>query len=284
MSKIVVAFVRRSDWQVFRIDDAPIGLTGAKGLDTPNVEVFTQKAAVGDGDLVTGQRVGSRTIEFTASVRNVALNDIIRRSATSFFTAGRTYDVHVARYGGQRYAAECRLDSIDVPTENQYNPITIKISMLMPDGYWLSADSYGKNIAGVDPRCGYPFISLSGYGRIYGVYAQAGTVYLENDGDAEAYCRAVFTAQGDVTNPKLLTGNGYVRVLCAMHAGDVLIIDAKSKSVTLNGVNVAMLLDKTSSFSGIVFAIGTNAVGFAADVGSSALAVNVYYNKRYLGT
>ena len=279
MSRIQID-IRREDGTLFAVDDAVWGLVAATGLDKPNVEVFTQKAAVGSGDLVTGSRVGSRTIELTVKVKNAALNEILRRAATSFFTLAHTYDVYVTRYGDPRYAAECRLDSFEIATENQYKPITAKISLLNPEGYFLSADSFGRNIAGVTGRAGYPFVSLAGYGRICGIYAFAQTVYLSNDGDAEAYCKAVFTALGAVTNPKLIAGNGYVRVLCTLAAGDVLVIDGKTKSVTLNGANVATLLDKASSFAGIVFAIGTNSVGYTADVGSNVVAVNVYYNKR----
>lgn len=279
---ITVQFVR-NDGRTMAFDGESLGITAAKGLDTPNIEVFSQKAAVGDGDIITGQRVGSREIEFTARPRNSALNEVLRRAATSFFTAGRTYDVYVTRYGNPRYATGCMLESLDIPTEKLSKPISIKLSLIMPDGYWLSVDSFGQNIAGITERTGYPFVALSGYGRIYGTYAYAGTVYLDNDGDAEAYCKAVFTASGAVTNPKLIAGNGYVRVLKTLAAGDVLIIDGKTKGVTVNGVNAVTYLDKTSSFAGIVFAIGTNTIGYTADVGSNALTVNVYYNKRYLG-
>ena len=154
----------------------------------------------------------------------------------------------------------------------------------MPEGYWLSSDSFGKNIAG----CWMVVrVGLDSAGRvrdgIYGIYSYAGTVYLDNDGDAEAYCQAVFTAQGTVTNPKLIAGDGYVRVLTTLAEGDVMIIDGKTKAVTVNGVNVATLVDKASSFAGIVFGIGTNNIGFTADVGSNVVAVTVYYNKRYMG-
>ncbi len=282
MSKILINFLR-SDGKSMAIDDTTLSLVDADGLDKPNIEVFSEKAAVGDGDMVTGQRVGSRDIEFTARALNPALNEILRRAWGSFFVANRTYDVYVTRYGSNRYATGCYLTDFEIPTDNQYTPITLKISLICPEGYWLSVDSFGKNIAGVTERLGYPFISLSGYGRIYGVYTYAGTVYLDNDGDAESYCKAVFTAQGDVTNPKLIAGDGFVRVLTTMTAGDVLIIDGKSKSVTLNGANAATLVDRASSFDGIVFRLGTNSVGFTADVGSSALSVNIYYNKRYMG-
>jgi len=282
LSKITVKFTR-SDGKTMSIDDTTLGLIAAKGLDAANVETFTQKSAIGDGDLVTGQRVGSRTIEFTARPRNSALNEVLKRAWTSFFTAGRTYDVCVTRYGNKRYAAGCYLDSFEIPTDNQYKPITLKISLLMPEGYWLSVDSFGKNIAGVDGRAGWPWIAQEGYGRIYGIYSYAGTVALDNDGDAEAYCMAVFTAQGTVTNPKLIAGDGYVRVLTTLNDGDVMIIDGKTKSVTINGANAATLVDKASSFAGIVFGLGTNTIGFTADVGSNVVAVTVYYNKRYMG-
>ena len=282
MSGMTVRFVR-GDGRSLSFDGTALGLTAASGLDKPNVEVFTQKAAVGDGDLVTGQRVGSRSLEFTAKALKPSLNDVMRRAVTSFFTGAQTYDIHVARYGDRRYAAACRLDAMEIPTENPYRPITVKLAFLMPEGYFLSEDSFGQNIAGIDPRCGYPYVSPSARGRVYGVYAFAQTVYLDNDGDAEAYCKAVFTARGAVVNPKLLTGAGYVRVLCTLSEGDVLVIDGHTRGVTLNGLSVATLLDRHSRFDGIVFSLGTNAVGFTADQGSNQLAVYVYYNKRYMG-
>ena len=282
MSKTSIRFVR-SDQKTFAIDGSIFGLTAAKGLDEPNIEVFTQKSAVGDGDIVTGQRVGSRTLEFTCKIRNPALNDTMRRFLTSFFVAAKTYDVYVKRSGAQRFAQACRLEGLTINTENQYKPITAKVSMLMPDGYFLSVDSFGRNIAGVEDRCGYPYIATAAHGRIYGLYSFAQTVYLDNDGDAEAYCKAVFTAKGTVTNPKMIAGDGYVRVLTTLSDGDVMIIDGKAKSVTINGANASNLQDKRSNYDGIVFALGTNSIGFSADVGSNVLDVYVYYNKRYLG-
>lgn len=273
----------RSDGKTLTVNDTVWGLTGARGLDKPSISVFTQEAAIGDGDLVTGSRVGKRELDFTLKARSSALNEVLRRATTSFFTLGRTYDVFVYRDGSTRYAPACVLDSLEIPTERKAIPITANIGMICPDGYFHSADSFSENIAGLVGRCGYPFISLASTGRIYGTFAFASTVYLDNDGDAEAYCKAVFTARGAVTNPKLIAGSGYVRVLCTMQAGDVLIIDGKTKGVTLNGANASNLLDRESSFDGIVFAIGTNAVGFSADVGSNVLDVYIYFNKRYMG-
>ena len=282
MGNVSIQWVR-SDGRTFTADGSLWGLVAASGLDEPNVEVYTQKSAVGDGDLITGRRVGSRTLEWTLKARQAALNDTLRRAATSFFSAAQTYDIYVFRSGAPRFAPGCALESFAVPTDSPYVPLTLKLSFLLPEGYFLSTENFGQNIAAVEARWGYPFASLESIGRVYGVFACAQTVLLVNDGDAEAYCRAVFTARGDVTNPKLIAGDGYVRVLTTLQVGDSLEIDGRTKAVTINGENAAALLDRGSRFDGIVFALGVNEVGFSADVGSNLLDVFVYYNKRYLG-
>ncbi len=283
MSGITVQWVR-GDGRAFAADGGALGLVSAEGLDEPNVEVFTQKAAVGDGDLVTGARVGSRALSFTLKARQAALNGVLRQAVTSFFSARLPYDVYVTREGVKRFAADCRLDGLEVPVENPFKPLTVKLSFLMPEGYFLSTDGFGQNIADIKPRCGYPYAAPAGCGRLYGQYAYAETVCLENDGDAAACCKAVLTARGTVTNPKLIAGDGFVRFLGTLHEGDALVIDGKTKAVTLNGVNVSMRLDRAGSFDGIVFAVGANRVGYSADIGSNLLDVYVYFNKRYVGT
>ena len=279
---ITLRFVR-SDGQEFSVADSVWGLIDAKGMDKPELTVYTQKAAIGDGDIVTGWRVGARTIEFELKVKSSALNEVLRRAATSYFRSGSTYDVYVYRYGNTRFAPDCYLEDFEIPTEKLTIPITMKLSLLCPDGYFLSADSFSKNIAGIEGRAGWPYMAQDIYGRIIGIYSFAQTVYINNDGDAEAYCKAVFTARDSVTNPKLLAGSGYVRVIGSMSSGDVLVIDGKTKAVTMNSVKISNQLDKNSDFSGITFALGTNSVGFDADIGSNVLDVYIYYNKRYMG-
>lgn len=279
---ITLRFVR-NDGQTLSVTDTVWGLIGAKGLDEPVIDVFTQKAAIGDGDIVTGSRIGARSIEFELKAKSSALNEVLRRAATSYFRSGSTYDIYVYRYGNTRYAPACYLESFEIPTEKLTIPISMKLGLLCPEGYFLSADSYSKNLAEIVGRAGWPYMAQDTYGRIIGTYTFATTVYLDNDGDAEAYCRAVFTARDAVTNPKLITGTGFVRILGTMASGDVLIIDGRTKAVTMNGVNISNQLDKASDFSGITFAIGTNSVGFNADIGSNVLDVYIYYNKRYMG-
>jgi hypothetical protein len=273
----------RGDGQTFTVDGGAIGLLSVTGLNAPNLEVYTQKNALGDGDLVTGRRVGSRTLEFSCKARHASLNGVLLRALPSFFTAAQTYGIEIDRSGDKRYALSCLLDSLEIPAECVGVPLSVQLSFLMPEGYFISSDSFGKNIAAIESRCGYPFAALGKYGRVYGLYAFAQTVYLDNDGDAEAYCMAVIRARGQVTYPKLIAGSGYVRVLTLMQEDDILAIDGKTKSVLLNGVNLASKLDKASDFQSLVFGLGTNHIGFSADVGANLMDVYVYYNKRFLG-
>ena len=282
MSDLSVRWVR-GDGGTFTADGGLMGLTAAEGLNEPALEVFSQKAALGDGDLVTGSRVGSRELTFTCKARRSAYNDLLVRALPSFFIASQSYDVQIHRGGDCRVATGCRLSALEIPTENPAKPVTVKLSFLMPEGYFMSEDGFGQNIAGIRGRCGYPYAALGTCGRLYGLYAYAQTVYLENDGDAEAYCKAVLYARGTVVNPRIQTGGGYVRLLATLTAGDTLVIDGKTKSVEKNGANAAALLDKASNFSSLAFATGTNTIGYTADVGANVLDVYVYYNKRFLG-
>ena len=282
MSSLSVRWVR-GDGGTFTADGSLLGLISAEGLNEPALEVFSQKAALGDGDLVTGARVGSRELAFTCKAKHSVCNDLLVRALPSFFIASQTYDVQINRAGDCRIAAGCRLSALEIPTENPAKPLTVKLSFLMPEGYFLSEDGFGQNIAGILGRCGYPYAALGSYGRLYGLYAYAQTVYLDNDGDAEAFCKAVLYARGMVVNPRIQTGGGFVRLLTALAAGDTLVIDGRTKSVEKNGANAAALLDRASDFSSLAFAPGTNTISYIADVGANMLDVYVYYNKRFLG-
>ena len=241
------------------------------------IDTFGDVTLGDDGELLSQAQVIRNVVE------QGVLNDPLRRSITAFFSPAQSFQVYIHRADGVRFADGCRLESLQIPTENIHTPLTVTLSLLMPEGYFLSADGFGKNIAAIEPRCGYPYAAQAGIGRIYGLYAFAQTVYLDNDGDAQAYLKAVFSARGTVTNPKLMAGGGFVRMLMTLQAGDVLVVDGKTRAVTLNGDNASARLDRHSSFEGIVFGLGSNTVSYTADAGANLLDVYVYYNKRYIG-
>ena len=67
---------------------------------------------------------------------------------------------------------------------------------------------------------------------------------LDNDGDVDTYCKAVISANGEVTNPKITINDNYVRIIDTMQENDIIIIDFTQNPPTVkkNGINCCLKL------------------------------------------
>lgn len=281
----------RSDERTFAIDGSPLGLVELTGVDAPTVEVFTEKNAVGDGDVVTGQRVAARVITFKARARGTRLNAQMRALAGAFFNPAYTFDAAFTYGGVTRTARGCRLKALALPTANVYAPLELTLTLLCPAGYLDGGGLHGEDLNSVAPRLGWPFVSLvksdarATPGFVFGVHNYAKTITVNNNGDGPTWARAVFTLTGadTVKNPRLTRGDAFVRVLCTLSPGDTLEIDTEKRTVRLNGRNALHLVDRQSSFQRMVMGVGNNTIGFDADTHDNQLSVRVYYAVRYGG-
>ena len=274
---------KRSDGKQFVFGDNTFAILQMTGLDDLKPEIFKKKRAVGDGDIITGYRIPSRDLSVKAEIIDYRLNDTMRTVMTSFFSTHYKYDVYITYTGEQRYAKGCTLTRFYCPMGNIYEPIKPLVSMLCTDGYFLSVDEFGKNIAATKGGAGFPYVNLVNRSRPFGIYMFNREVQIFNDGDADAYCKAVFTFRGEVVNPSISKGDSFVKCLDTFHAGDTLIMDAYDKSITKNGVNISTKVDKGSRWNDLVFQIGDNSISYNADAGSNLVDVTIYFNKRYLG-
>ena len=93
----------------------------------------------------------------------------------------------------------------------------------------------------------------------------------------------VIEARGEVENPKVIQNDAYIRLLDKLASGDKVEIDLVENTIKKNGENCIRLVDRTSSFSGMVLGVGNNTISFGADNGDRNMNVVVYYNLRYLG-
>ena len=273
----------RSDGKQFEIDGKTFDLLHIDGIGAPKVELYTEKRAVGDGDIVTGRRIAARTINIEASNKLQNLNPQMRKLAGAFFNPRYRFDVTVQYMGVERTAAGCLIKAIDMPTGNIHRKLRLNLTFFCEDAYMLGEGLRGQNINSVRNGFGFPFVSLVGVGFNYAVFEFTANIAIENDGDAPTYVRAIFTARGNVNNPKLVKDGAYIRVLKTLVAGDVLEIDTEQNTVKLNGENAVNLVDKTSDFAAMELAIGDNTIGFGADSGDNLLDVAVFYSKRYQG-
>lgn len=281
---VTVRFTR-SDGKSFAFDDSPMGVTALDGVGGPKLELFTEKSAVGDGDIITGRRVAARPITITASNRIMRINAQMRKIVSAFFNPLYTYSVEITYGESTRSAHECELKAIAIPTANIYKRFSVTLTLLSPTGYLDGGGLYGRDINSIQPRLGWPWVSMRGRGMLYSLYNFSKAVTVDNNGDAPTFIRAVFTATGKdaVINPKLIKGEYFIRVLTTMRPGDKVEIDTEKRLVKINGVNAMHLVDKASNWTGMKMEVGQNSFGFDADEHDNQLSVRIYYTTRFYG-
>lgn len=284
-NKVRVRFLREDDKE-FHIDGSDWKLLELDGFGTFENDINTVDKAIGDGGIITSDRIAAKDRTIVAKSLNRHLNDVLRREVGSFFNAKMLYKVYVTYMGITRWG-EGKIYKYSLPTGNVHQALELTVTFLFPNPYLKSYEDFGRDIASISPMIGFPYLCNVSPGYVYGVtggvYNFAKQVILENDGDVETYCRAVFVAKGAVTNPALIIGNDFVRVLDVMEANDVIEMDFTKDPPTVkkNGVNCIGKCDRKSSFDAMSLRIGDTAIQYDADDGTNLLQVSIYYNKLY---
>ena len=286
MSNISIRIVRSDGKEFFadgrQSDPADWGITAISGISSASIENFTENKAVGDGDIVNGNRLQSREIEFTAIAKNRSMNTILRRYATSFFNPKYDYRIYVT-YNGTTMWIDGIIQAVDIPSDHVRVQQSVTVNILCPDPPFHSMDEFGADIASISPLWTFEEIDDPDFGEPFDSYEFLQGVDITNNGDLETFCTVIIKANGSVTNPKFTSGSAYIRVLDTMEKGDVIEIDIAKRRITKNGENILAKIDRTSDFVNMAFAVGVNTVSFDADVGATLMSVRVYYNKLYLG-
>ena len=280
--------ILRSDGREFKIDgtDWSIPSDGLDGFGNYENDITTVDNAVGDGGMITSSRIGPKDRTIVAKSRNPLLNDIMRKAALAFFSSKYTFSIYLTYMGVTRWC-EGKIYKFSLPTANVHRTMTMQVTFLCADPFLRSYDNFGKNIAATVGMCGFPYLCSVTDGTPKGItggkFNFAQVVVLENDGDTDTFCKAVFTAQGEVVNPKLMVNGNYVRVIDTMAKDDVIIMDFTKKPPTVqkNGVNFMGHCDRTSAFDDMVLTVGDSEISYDADTGSNLLNVAIYYNKLY---
>lgn len=286
LDKEVKVRIVRSDNKEFNINGSDWKLLELEGFGEFENDINVVDKAVGDGGIITSSRIGSKDRTIIAKSLNKHLNDVLRREADSFFNPKLTYKVYLTYMGITRWA-EGNIYKYHLPNGNIHRTMTLTVTFLFPNPYLKSFEDFGEDIASITPMIGFPYICNISEGRPVGVtggiYNFARQVVLDNDGAVETYCRAVFVAKGDVTNPALIIGESYVKVLDTMAAGDVIEMDFTQAPPTVkkNGKNIIGKCDRASSFDTMILNKGDTVIQFDADDGTNLLQVSIYYNKLY---
>lgn len=280
----VTARIVRSDGAELLLDETNWGLTGVEGAAAPNIELFTADLASGDGSIITGKRVASRDLVLSADVMDTRSNAALRHSAIAFANHRFSFKVYFTYLGCTRWLA-ADLAAFRCPVVGIAEKQSLSLHFLATAPYWQSMDDFGQDIAAITPRWGFPYMDNPTFGMVVDVVNFARQVVFDYDGDVPAYPAVTITADGDVTNPKLIKDGAFVRLLDTLHAGDTVHLSTDPRRIRIekNGQNVLHKVDRASNFRAMAMQPGTNTVSYAADHGDNHLHVVLRYNKQYLG-
>lgn len=282
---VTVKFIR-DDNEEFFIDGETwkIPSDGLEGFDYINPLITTHKKAYNDGSFYQSTTVGEKDRTITAVLLNRALNKSMREHLRSFFGVKRVFDVFI-NYNGVERKFSGYLYAYKLPTKNIYDFLTLTVTILSPQPYLLSVDEFGQNIGQRYAKFGFPLPSIVNKGFVFSVLKYAQSAILENDGDIYTYPRIVIHANGEITNPKVMINDKYIKYNDILKTNDVLTIDLTNDQaqVMLNDTNVIGKTDRRSSFTNFKIEIGSNDFSYDAQTGANLMDVTVYFNKRYGG-
>lgn len=281
----VAARFVRSDGAELLADGNDWLITDIDGADAATYALFSEDGGSGDGGATTGKRVSARDLTLGATTLSVKNNPVLRERALSFFNPKHTFRVYLTYMGRTRWLA-AEISAFSAPSTRVNIPQKFTACFLAKENpYWQSVDDFGKDIAAITPRWGFPYMDHPELGVLVDVANFARKVVFDYDGNVPAYPAITITADAPVTNPKIVNGTAFVRLIDELDAGDIVNITTAPQRVriTKNGVNVLNKVDRASNFSGMALQPGTNVVSFAADYGDNNLHVVLRYNKQYLG-
>ncbi|WP_418441459.1 phage distal tail protein [Candidatus Allofournierella excrementavium] len=264
------------------MDETDWGLTAIDGADAAKYELFTEKNGFGDGDTLTGKRVAARDLELKAAVMDAGRNAELRQRAKRFFNPKYTYRVYLT-YMGTTVWVEAELEAFQAPSKQIDLPQEFSVYFLATDPYWKSVDDFGQDIAAITPRWGFPYMDHPDYGVLVDIANFERSVNFIYDGDAPSYPVITLTADDRVTNPKIVNGSAFVRLIDELEKGDVVELSTRPPRIEKNGQNVLNKVDRSSNFAGLAMQPGTNVYRYEADYGDNSLHVVIRYYKQYLG-
>lgn len=290
----VTARIVRSDGREFVIGDGEWRILNEGLVNWANLpyNVYSAEIPSADGAIVTSKRVAAVDRTIVAECKGDD-PDGSRADAIRFFNPKYSYEVHMTYRGRTRWCSGEQI-GFYASEGNMYKRPQITWTILCPNPYLQSESDFGKDIAEIVPQFAFPWYSAikdvqgtmrANRGAVVSVHSFAQSVRVTNDGDVDTGMRIVIRALGEVKNPSIRLGDGYVRLITFLHEGDILRLDVVNRPpvVTINGENAMHLVDRTSSILNLRIAVGESSLEYDADDGYQNMSVSVYWNKQYLG-
>ena len=235
-----------------------------------------------DGGRIENVRLSLKDRTIGIAYTDIGNNRIARDTFKKFFVYNMPYNVYVTYMGVTRWARG-RLYKMKMSDNVEDWLQTAIMTFRFENPYWLSPDNYGKDIAAVTPMLAFPHLCAVDVGITGGVFEFESEVTIYNDGDANTYPIITVKATGAVENPLITINDATTKIIDTLALGDEIVFNFESLPPTIkkNGSNALGLVDRTSNFDDMYFALGENTISFGADNGDNNMSVSVKFYKKY---
>ena len=283
--KTVLVKAVRSDGQVFNYHDSDWGITSLEGVDFPVIEIFKSNRGYGNGSIITGKRKQSRQIEIKAQEQNKLnkADDIAR--AIGFHNSNYTFDLYIKYMGVTRIAKSCQLEAASLPNDNVWKRLNLTVSYLHPESDLLGENSESTNFTATDPLWHVTRAYAPNGGTLaFGVINHTTSKIINYLGSEDTYVHITVEAIGLVEGMNVEINGVKMHVDVTMTDGDLLDINSETKTVKLNGEDVAPALYDGEQLPKLILTYGDNNVKVEADDGgNTAYDADLTYIGRYGG-
>lgn len=258
-------------------------ITSVEGLEPPDATINTTEDAVGDGSVFNSAFIQNRLITITLAINYPAEQNRlalfryckIKRPCRVWY-ANDTLDVYADGYV-QNYPAVGYFEKKQV----------VQISILCPNPYFTAVEQSETKFSHVVNNFEFPFSIESPVAFSYIVADTTRSVV--NHGDAETGALIKILATGAATVPKVTnaaTGE-YFEVDTTLAAGDVLLIDTRSKMkgvwLISGGVKTNMIGYMTFGSTWFQLIPGDNVFAISAQSGGDALICAFTIDEHFTG-
>lgn len=271
--------------------------TPIKGLDSPAQRMNTIPNPGNDGAAVSSQFLDARLIELTGKIEGTspAQFESLRQQLISSVAIQRDSNnypqpvrISFTTLGGSSYYVDCYFNQPIIPLDGTPIDSSFLITAVAPDPFLYATTTLTSGVISPPSGGGYtvpmilPYISAA---------ATGGSVVLNNAGSATAWPTLNSDGSGGIrltgplTNPvitNVTTGTLLQLGSYTIASGDVVVIDMKKHTITINGLSLISQKTATSDWWGL--APGNNTITLTTSSTSDTGSMTLAYNTPYIGT
>lgn len=255
-------------------------MEGVAGL--PEIRVTSGENLGQDGSWTVDPKFGGRFMSITTTIANedIAIVEQKRRELTALL-AERTLKVKYVTSAGLTYTTDVTVMKCDVPIERLLKKSVFKINLVADDPIWYDNGTGAEIIARL-----YVQKSSSGFTIPFIIPFTIGngggsSTIVTNTGNTAIHI--IMEAHGALHEPTIInqTTGKQIKILADLVDSDVLMIDTKDETITLNGTDKYYLKSDTSAF--FKLEAGDNEMVLKSNIADDAGYVDIKYKSGSIG-